>query len=281
MKDRLELLYSKKKAEKEINERINLGKELREQPVTDMIGGFSYRVNDSKFDKFVNEVRKWHQDNHAILAYKLFNSESLANKEYPLDPQGPIVSDSYIDSKAYYGLYVGFIDDKIECLQNILRQLKYISVSKSVEETHNEPVLKSSEMKRIWGENYEGKKLIFFSHKANYKKQISNAKKELEKERFSCFIAHEDIEPTLDWKNEIIKALNTMHIFVGVVTDDFHKGSWTDQEIGYACSRGVPKVFVKIGSDDPKGFVASEQALTANWNNLHIRLIEHLERDKK
>lgn len=71
-----------------------------------------------------------------------------------------------------------------------------------------------------------------------------------------------------------------MHIFVGIVTDDFHTGSWTDQEIGYAYKRKVPRVFIKVGETDPQDFISSEQALNANWNNIHIKIMEHLEKVK-
>ena len=76
------------------------------------------------------------------------------------------------------------------------------------------------------------------------------------------------------------KILDTMHIFVGIITDDFHTGSWTDQEIGYAYKRKTPRIFIKIGTSDPQGFVSPEQALNANWNNIHTKIIEHLEKDK-
>lgn len=150
-----------------------------------------------------------------------------------------------------------------------------------VRTTKRDLIPKTNEMKNIWGENYINRTRIFFSHKANYKTKISNIKTKLEKENFSCFIAHEDIKPTLEWQKEIIKALDTMHIFIGIVTDDFHKGSWTDQEIGYAYKREIPRVFIKIDNTDPQGFVSSEQALTTNWDNAHEKIIEHLKKNQE
>ena len=84
--------------------------------------------------------------------------------------------------------------------------------------------LSQSEMKKIWGENYVNKKLVFLSHKAEYKEEVSKIKDDLKKENINCFIAHQDIKPSLEWQKEIIKALDTMHIFIGIVTDDFHTG---------------------------------------------------------
>ncbi len=145
----------------------------------------------------------------------------------------------------------------------------------------SEPTLQSIEIQNIWGESYRDRTRIFFSHKANHKDKVSDIKKKLEKENFSCFIAHEDIHPTLTWQQEIIKALDTMHVFVGIVTDDFHTGSWTDQEIGYAYKRKIPRLFIKIGKFDPKGFISSEQALNANWGNIHTKIMRHLKKEKE
>jgi len=35
-------------------------------------------------------------------------------------------------------------------------------------------------------------------------------------------------------------------------------------------------VFVKLGSKDPAGMVATEQALSTNWTNAADRILEHL-----
>ena len=145
-----------------------------------------------------------------------------------------------------------------------------------------ESTLSYNEMKRIWGENYMNKPLVFLSHKAKYKKQVSQIKKHLKKEDINCFIAHEDIEPTLEWQKEIIKALNTMHIFIGIVTDDFHGGVWTDQEVGYAYKRKIPRILVKLGGVPPQGFISPEQAVVdANWNNINEKIMEQIKKTIK
>ena len=84
--------------------------------------------------------------------------------------------------------------------------------------------------------------------------------------------------PSLSWQDEILKALNTMDVFVGFVTDDFHQGGgWPDQEVGYAHKRGVHRVFVKLGKADPAGMVATEQALSTDWEHAADRILDHLE----
>jgi len=100
-------------------------------------------------------------------------------------------------------------------------------------------VLTSREMQRIWGARYRQGRLVFLSHRASHRQEVSEVKSDLESQGLRCFLAHEDVMPSLSWQSEILNALNTMDIFVGFVTDDFHGGGWTDQEIGYAHKRGV------------------------------------------
>ena len=132
------------------------------------------------------------------------------------------------------------------------------------------------DMGRVWGMDYNSRVLTFLSHRGEYKRQVAAVKADLEKQGVRCFVAHEDITPTLDWQPEIATALNTMQLFIGFVTDDFHQGSWTDQEIGYAFQRGVTRVFIKLEGSDPKGMAAREQALTADWNNAADRIVAQL-----
>ena len=141
----------------------------------------------------------------------------------------------------------------------------------------NVPVILSEEdMKRVWGDGYRRKALVFLSHRAGYRRQVSVVRDQLEDQGLRCFVAHEDIAPSTIWQNEILNALDTMGIFIGFVTDDFHGGGWPDQEVGYAYQRGVPRVFVKVEGVDPIGMVGREQALSTDWDNASHDIIAHL-----
>ena len=57
--------------------------------------------------------------------------------------------------------------------------------------------------------------------------------------------------------------------FVGLITDDFHEGSWTDQEIGYSFARAeVRRIFVKLSDHDPRGLASFEQAANSDWDGM-------------
>ena len=134
----------------------------------------------------------------------------------------------------------------------------------------------SEDLIRIWGPDHKTRVLAFLSHRGQHKREVARVKRQLEGHGVRCFIAHEDIVPTLEWQPEITLALRSMELFVGFVTEDFHEGAWTDQEIGYAYHRGVPRVFVKLGQRDPAGMVAREQALSASWDTAAERILEQL-----
>jgi len=141
-------------------------------------------------------------------------------------------------------------------------------------------VLTGEEMNRVWGEGRRRKKLVFLSHRATCRRQVAQVRKELETQGLICFVAHEDVTPSKRWHDEILNALNTMDVFVGFVTHDFHSGGgWPDQEVGYACQRGVPRVLVKVEGADPVGMVAREQALTTGWESAGQAIIAHLKRE--
>lgn len=112
--------------------------------------------------------------------------------------------------------------------------------------------------KRIWGD--DGYRL-FLSHKTEAKVEAAELKKKLRAFGVSCFVAHEDIQPTQQWQNEIEAALSSMDAVVALMTEKFHDSFWTDQELGFAFGRGVPIVALRLGRD-PYGFIGKFQALS-------------------
>lgn len=101
---------------------------------------------------------------------------------------------------------------------------------------------------------------LFVSHIAAHKDRATRLKACLAPFAIDAFVAHEDIEPTLEWQSEIEKALNTMDAFLAIHTIGFSKSFWTQQEIGFAVGRGVKIVSFQMG-EDPTGFISKQQAL--------------------
>ncbi len=82
----------------------------------------------------------------------------------------------------------------------------------------------------------------------------------------AAFLAHQDIEPSLEWREEIELALRSMHGLAALLTPDFHTSSWTDQEVGWALGRGVLVVPVQLGAV-PYGVAGKFQSVTGSLDH--------------
>lgn len=121
-----------------------------------------------------------------------------------------------------------------------------------------------AQVKHIWGDDTLR---IFFSHLSSDKITATQLKSELARFGIAAFVAHEDIEPTKEWQDEIELALRSMHALAALVTPGFHDSRWTNQEIGWALGRGAVVFSIKMGAD-PSGFIGSVQAIPGNSSNI-------------
>ncbi len=125
------------------------------------------------------------------------------------------------------------------------------------------PIIKESDA-NFWK---PGHFKLFISHLATFKKTISILKNELEKYGISAFIAHEDIEPTKEWQDEIEKGLFSMDALCAVLMPGFKESNWTDQEVGVAIGRGV--LIIPIRKElNPYGFIGKYQGFQAIGKNI-------------
>lgn len=108
---------------------------------------------------------------------------------------------------------------------------------------------------------------VFVSHRDLYKKEARELGESLEEYGMSCFIAHDTITPLAEWRDEIIKGLETMEAMIVFMTDDFQDSLWCQQEVGYALGKSTPIVPLKLGSKDPPGFISHLQAIRASMDN--------------
>jgi len=108
---------------------------------------------------------------------------------------------------------------------------------------------------------------LFLSHISSFKKETAELQKSLLSYGITSFVAHEDIEPTKEWRSEIETALKTMDGLVSLLTPDFHESKWTDQEVGVAIGRSVPILSIRYGLD-PYGFIGKYQGLQGSGKDL-------------
>lgn len=102
---------------------------------------------------------------------------------------------------------------------------------------------------------------VFVSHLSDEKKKATRMRDCLAAHHMNAFVAHEDIEPSLEWQVQIERALTNCELFLSLHTPGFAKSHWTQQEVGYAVGRGVKIIAVRMG-EDPVGFIQKNQALS-------------------
>lgn len=196
--------------------------------------------------------------------------------EYQLDDAFPPIP---ILSGATYSL---FGCSGLECNRTHWT-VKNIDLYKVVAEIYGEKILHTSPpsvsasvVERIWGSGNAGRPRLFISHEAAHRGKVGKLAETLNTHGISTFVAHQDVEPTSEWRNEILNALNTMTHFVALLTDGFHGSSWTNQEVGYSFGRDTPRLFVKLSKVDPSGLANAEQAVEAGWVNAVEEIVRWL-----
>lgn len=115
----------------------------------------------------------------------------------------------------------------------------------------------AQESSRFWVPGYFR---LFISHLSENKLKATSLKEGLRKYGISCFVAHEDINPTLEWQEEIEKALSSMDALAAILMPGFGDSKWTDQEIGYALGRDILVIPLRNGLD-PYGFIGKLQGV--------------------
>lgn len=133
---------------------------------------------------------------------------------------------------------------------------------------NNSSLLKTGEihLDKLW---HPGFLRMFITHKSEIKEQAVFIKGVFESYGVSCFVAHEDIEPTRDWQEEIEKALHSMDVQLALMTSGFANSNWTDQEIGVAIGRGVPIISIRLGMD-PYGFIGKYQGVAGKGKSIVV-----------
>lgn len=116
----------------------------------------------------------------------------------------------------------------------------------------------NEDIKRIWGDTNGFR--LFISHNSKDKVYAQKIKEKLEEINISCFVAHEDIAPSIEWPVELEKALNTLDACLCLLTEDYHKGDWPDHELGYAYGQGKMVIPVDLGKS-PYGILQKIQAI--------------------
>lgn len=124
---------------------------------------------------------------------------------------------------------------------------------------------------------------IFLSHVAVERSFATEVKDAFALWGADSFVAHEDIDPGVEWLRVILAGLHSCDALVALLHSGFSESNWCDQEVGVAIGRGVPTIPVRL-DHDPYGFLGSFQAVSGTSltaRQLARAVIEILIKDKR
>lgn len=108
---------------------------------------------------------------------------------------------------------------------------------------------------------------MFISHLTDDKSIAGDLKRVLGTLGISCFVAHEDIEPTKVWQDEIVKALITSDALCVIVSPGLVGSKWCDQEVGFALGRDILCIALMYG-EKPYGILGMSQGLQCEGSDV-------------
>lgn len=102
---------------------------------------------------------------------------------------------------------------------------------------------------------------VFVSYSTEDKVIAGQIKNSLHEFGLEVFLAHEDISPSLEWQDVILQNLESIDIFVPLLSSNFIQSSWTDQESGYALAKDKYIIPISLDDTNPYGFIGKYQTL--------------------
>jgi hypothetical protein len=100
----------------------------------------------------------------------------------------------------------------------------------------------------------------FISYSSKDRVVAARVKDLLLEHGIECFVAHDDLQVSEEWKERILEELLACDIFVPLLSEHFRSSDWGAQEIGVISGRrGVAIVPLSIDGTVPFGFISSVQ----------------------
>lgn len=164
----------------------------------------------------------------------------------------------YAEAHTYYGDY----ESVSEMVSENLAQVDISVLGEMIDDLGIESIGHiSSEVQRPRAWESSDKFRVFLSHVSKDKEKAHRLREALAAYNIVAFVAHDDIEPTLDWQVQIERALHSMEAYVSIHTEGYKQSTWCQQETGFAVGKGTKVIALRMG-EDPTGFISKHQAIS-------------------
>ena len=120
---------------------------------------------------------------------------------------------------------------------------------------------------------------FFLSYVHEYRGLAGKIKGALEENGSEGFLAHEDISVSSEWRDVILKNLDSCTGLIAIVTPGFAESPWVNQEVGIAKGKRKPVVPLafEIALDRLPGFLESLQGVRLTEESLSASTKQALE----
>ncbi len=116
---------------------------------------------------------------------------------------------------------------------------------------------------------------IFISYSSKDEKLAGKIRDIIKKDSIEVFLAHRDIPLSEEWRNEILKKLETCSHLIAVCTENYQCSAWGNQEVGIALEnkKKIIPIFAK-GTDKTRfGFLEAKQGYPKEFSEENIENI--------
>lgn len=112
----------------------------------------------------------------------------------------------------------------------------------------------------------------FISYQTADKAVAGKVKRLLANAKIEAFLAHEDIEVSLEWRLKILEEIGNANIFICLLSKHYLQSPWCVQESGIAAFReGTTIIPLSLDGTNPTGFVSSFQAVRVQPDKITLR----------
>ena len=122
---------------------------------------------------------------------------------------------------------------------------------------------------------------IFMSYSHHNKDLAGKVKDGLTNDRIQVFMAHDDLHVSENWMSRIIEELKACDVIVFLLTKEFRKSLWTDQECGWAMGLNKTVCPLMTGEEvyeKPYGLMDQFQGVSLDPQNVDLACEKILEK---
>src|SRR3982074_3514152 len=108
--------------------------------------------------------------------------------------------------------------------------------------------------------------LAFLSYQTEQRDVAARVASLLESIGVQLFMAHEHIEVSVQWRDEILRQIGLANLFVPILSQSYYASIWCKQETGIAAFRRITVIPLSIDGSTPQGAISNFQSTIIDPN---------------